>query len=85
MNESNKLKLLKGEEGIPEVYHFLQIKEINYMVMELLNYSIEELLNICGRNISLKTVLMLGIQMVLFFWFILKSNNFENKKLLTKM
>lgn len=38
------------------------------MVMEVLNYSIEELLNLCGRKFSLKTVLMLGIQMVIKFF-----------------
>jgi len=65
LNESNKLKLLAGIEGIPSIHFLQQAKELNYMIMELLNYSIEELLNICGGNISLKSVLLLGIQMVI--------------------
>ena len=38
------------------------------MAMELLGPNVEDLLNYCGRKLSLKTVIMLGDQMVRFIY-----------------
>ena len=66
--ESGVLKYLNGCSypplGIPTIYDFINYKDYNYMVMELLNPSLEDLFEECGRNYSLKTILSLGDQML---------------------
>jgi hypothetical protein len=52
--------------GIPAVHWFGAEPDYNVMVMDLLGPSLEDRLNSCGRKLSLKTVLLLGDQMVLF-------------------
>ena len=63
--------MLKGEDGIPNVYYYLEGDRYNYMVMDLLGKSIEDIFHQYKRVFSPKTILMLGMQMVseIFFCF----------------
>ena len=57
-------KILAGGTGVPEVKFFGREGEWNVLVMELLGASLEELFSFCSRKFSLKTVLMVGEQLV---------------------
>jgi len=59
---------------MPKVLYFGQKNTENIMIMELLGPSIESLFNICERHFSIKTVCMIGKQLVrisFFFFFFL--------------
>lgn len=62
--EARVYQLLVGSPHIPQFYYYTSDKKDNLMVMELLGLSIEDLFNYCKRKFSLKTVLMLGDQMI---------------------
>jgi len=55
---------LYGVEGMPKVLYFGQRNTENIMIMELLGPSIESLFNICERSFSIKTVCMIGKQLL---------------------
>ena len=59
-------KLYKAFEdpGIPKVHWFGTEGDFNIMVMDLLGPSLEDLFEYCRRKFQLKTVLMIGIQMI---------------------
>jgi serine/threonine protein kinase len=47
---------------IPQIYWFGKIKDFNILVMQKLGVSLEKLFDKCGRKFSLKTTIMIGVQ-----------------------
>ena len=51
--------------GLPKMHYYATEGDFNIMVIDLLGPCLEDLLEYCRRKFTLKTVLMLGIQMVM--------------------
>jgi len=54
------IKLLTGALGVPEIIYSGTEGDFNYYVMNLLGPSLEDMFNFCGREFSLKTVLLIA-------------------------
>ncbi|CRK19855.1 hypothetical protein BN1723_011988 [Verticillium longisporum] len=55
---------LKGSDGIPNVYYFGRHGLHNILILDQLGPSLEDLFDGCGRKFTLKTVVMIGKQMI---------------------
>mmetsp|Transcript_50866 Transcript_50866/g.115855 ORF Transcript_50866/g.115855 Transcript_50866/m.115855 type:complete len:417 (-) Transcript_50866:59-1309(-) len=62
--EAKVIRHLKGGVGIPDISWVGTEADSNVMVIDLLGPSLEDLFNYCHRRFSLKTVLMVGEQML---------------------
>ena len=62
--ETGVLQYLQGGKGIPIFYEFIPSQKYNFMIFELLGPSLESLFDSCSRKFSLKTILLLGEQML---------------------
>ena len=58
------LRYLQGSRGIPLIYDYFSFENRNYMVFELLGPSLELLFEQFGYKLSLKTILIMGDQML---------------------
>ena len=72
--EAKIYKCLEGGMGIPKVYYLQDNRPMNCMVMDLLGPSLEDMFNYCYRRFSVKTVLMLGIEILTRLEFIHHRN-----------
>jgi len=63
-HESLVYDYFKNTIGFPKIYKFIERKRDLVFIMELLGPNLEELYNYCNKNFSLKTVLMIAIQVL---------------------
>ncbi len=63
-SESHKLNSLRNSIGIPKIYEFGKVDGFNILVMEQLGKSLNQLFISQNRKFSLKTVCVLGIDML---------------------
>ncbi|CAN9292394.1 unnamed protein product [Alternaria alternata] len=63
-NEYRMYKALIGCAGIPNMYYFGQEGMHNVMIIDLLRPSLEDLFSHCKRTFTVKTVVMVGKQML---------------------
>mmetsp|Transcript_16855 Transcript_16855/g.47858 ORF Transcript_16855/g.47858 Transcript_16855/m.47858 type:complete len:379 (-) Transcript_16855:155-1291(-) len=78
MYEAKLIKHLQGVPGIASVHYCDVEGDYNVMVIDLLGPSLEDLFNICRRQFSLKTVLMIADQMLYRIEY-LHSKNFIHR------
>ena len=62
--EARVLKELQAEHGVPRLLYSGQEDGLNFMGMELLGFNLEKLFEFCSRQFSIKTVLLLAIDML---------------------
>ena len=62
--EAKLYKIYNGAVGLPKIYYFGVSGDFNVLVIDLLGPSLEDLFEYCRRKFTLKTVLMIAIQML---------------------
>lgn len=72
--EAKVYRYLEGGMGIPKVHLQKDVMNMNVMVMDLLGPSLEDMFNYCYRRFTVKTVLMLGIELLTRLEFIHHRN-----------
>ena len=70
ITELIKSKKLGEEINIPQVYNIGREGNSYVMVMDYLGASLEEMLNTCNRRFSVKTTIMIGLEMLKLIEFI---------------
>ncbi|KAH8113340.1 kinase-like domain-containing protein [Phellopilus nigrolimitatus] len=63
-HEADVSRLLEGNSCVPSLYAYGREERWNIMVLDLLGPSLELLFKICGHKFSLKTTLMIALQML---------------------
>lgn len=63
-HEADVFRLLQGNPCVPTVYAYDRDERWNIMVVDLLGKSLQKLFDKCGKQFTLKTTLMLGIQTI---------------------
>lgn len=63
-NEKIILDILSESEGFPKVYDYGVYNEYNFMSIELLGPSLLDLFEACGKKFSLKSTLIIAVQMI---------------------
>jgi serine/threonine protein kinase len=63
-HEASMYQRLNGSPGIPSIYSAVEESDYRAMVIDRLGLSLEDLFNLCNRKFTLKTVLMIGDQLL---------------------
>lgn len=63
-NEEEVYNVVRYSEGFPIVHWFGRVKDVNFLVLDLLGSSLGLLFHQCGKRFSPKTVLLVGLQAV---------------------
>ena len=72
--QTKEFVAIEGGMGIPKVHLQKDVMNMNVMVMDLLGPSLEDMFNYCYRRFTVKTVLMLGIELLTRLEFIHHRN-----------
>ena len=62
-HEHNIYKCIKHNR-IPDIYWYGKAGEYSVLVMQFLGNSLDQLFNVCGRKFTIKTTIMVGIQLI---------------------
>ena len=62
--EKKIYELLKEDVGFPKIHKLIDRKDDSVFIMDYLGPSLEDLFEFCDYNFSLKTILMIGLQIV---------------------
>ena len=76
--ESKLYTLFSGSFQVPRMHLFTKESRENAMVIDLLGPSLEDLFNLCGQQLTIKTVLMLTDQMINAVQFIHEKSFIHN-------
>ena len=53
-----------NQKGFPKIYWFGRWESYNVIIMELLGKNLEDVFELCGRNFSLKTIILITLQLL---------------------